>query len=592
MNKKLLAGLVCLVAVTAFAAVPVVAQAEETVVQTLLSSETNSLCVNPKAMKPTIGGKLNFAPLTKAHKGPFPDTGKACAPETPTHPVAMGGPSEKAFPYNGAITGARWVSINAKGEDSSNPPPKYYIYDATFTLCANQVATAEINVNMFADNTAGAFLDGVPIGHLGFGLPATNHENFDQEGTTPHGPIGGWPFGPNVGAAGGFKAGLNTLQFVVLDESPGNTGLDFSATVISPPCLPHWYSNGKLLNEGEPEPVTTSGTLVSKVGEIKTTCKLKDKEIIENPKGGGAGTDEMTEFVLSGCKAAPSPCPGKTKLEIEAHKLPWATHLTAAPTRDVIEGIELEVRCSGSLLATYTGTLTPTVGSSTLEFGPGSGELAGSSGVSATITGTDKLKGPAGDEKITADESAPRPKWWLEGELFKGKEPIAEETNVVAPLELELHGKKVENFTIACGKVKIKSGEIEGPSSRREEAEVYEECKVVGKEAECTIEPIVTRPLKAQLEGSTGATTLKFEPESGTELASYEVKGATCAVKGFYAASGEMICDYSGVETESAEHPLEFTETTGSKVKINGQEAAFRLTDRVHLASGKLWSAF
>jgi hypothetical protein len=63
-------------------------------------------------------------------------------------------------------------------------------------------------------------------------------------------------------------------------------------------------------------------------------------------------------------------------------------------------------------------------------------------------------------------------------------------------------------------------------------------------------------------------------------------------VKGFYAASGEMICDYSGVETESAEHPLEFTETTGSKVEINGEDASFRLTDRVHLASGKLWSAF
>ena len=591
MNGKLLGCLVCLLALAAFAAVPVVAQAEETVVQTLLSSESNSLCVNPTAMKPTINGKVNFAPLTKAHKGPFPDTGKACAPETPTHPVAMGGPSEKAFPYNGAITGARWVSINAAGEDFPNPPPKYYIYDATFTLCANQVATAEINVNMFADNTAGAFLDGVPIGHLGFGLPATNHENFDQEGTTPHGPIGGWPFGPNVGAAGGFKTGLNTLQFVVLDESPPNTALDFSATVASPPCLPHWYSNGKLLNEGEAEPVATSGSVVFKVGEITTKCKLTDKEIIENPKGGGAGTDQMTQFVLSGCKAAPSPC-GTAKLEVEARKLPWATHLTAGPTRDVIEGIEFEVRCSGSLLVTFTGTLSPTVGSSTLEFGASSGELGGSTGVSATVSGSDKLKGPAGDEKITADQSTARPKWWLEGELFKGKEPIAEETNVTAPLELELRGKEVGKFTIACGKVKIKEGEIEGPGARREEAEVYEECKVVGKEAECSVEPIVTRPLKAQLEGSAGATTLKFEPQSGTELASYEVKGASCAVKGFYAASGEMICDYSGVETESAEHPLEFTETTGSKVKINGQEAAFRLTDRVHLASGKLWSAF
>lgn len=62
-------------------------------------------------------------------------------------------------------------------------------------------------------------------------------------------------------------------------------------------------------------------------------------------------------------------------------------------------------------------------------------------------------------------------------------------------------------------------------------------------------------------------------------------------MKGFYTATGEIICDYSGVKTESAEHPLEFTATTGSKVKINGQQAVFKLTDRVHLTSGKLWSA-
>jgi hypothetical protein len=214
--------------------------------------------------------------------------------------------------------------------------------------------------------------------------------------------LAGGRFGPNIGAAGGFKFGLNTIQFVVLDEGGGFTGLDFSALISSPPCTPWWYSNGKLLKEGEAESVTTSGTLTTRVGEFTTKCKVHDKEIIENPIGGGAGTDEVTEYVLSGCAAKPTPCIG-TKQEIVAHKLPWLTHLTyGPPIKDVIEGIELEVKCGGALLDTFTGELAPTVGTSKLEFGAGSGALEDPGKTKATFTGTDKLIGPPGDEKITA----------------------------------------------------------------------------------------------------------------------------------------------------------------------------------------------
>jgi hypothetical protein len=246
---------------------------------------------------------------------------------------------------------------------------------------------------------------------------------------------------------GGFKAGVNTLQFVVLDESGAYTGLDFSATVTSPPCEPWWYSNKQLITEEEVH-VATSGVLTfqssvvtkekvqkecekevdqefaqtgaSKYGatpeeavskcialhggkEFKIKCKKKDKETIYNPAGGRAGRDEVTEWVLSGCLGEPSPCPIGTKMEVISQNLPWPSHLIPGPPiRDVIENIVWEIKCSGSRLDTFTGTLMPTIGNSVDVFGAGSGEVEDSFGNKATVTGTEKLIGPIGDEHITA----------------------------------------------------------------------------------------------------------------------------------------------------------------------------------------------
>jgi hypothetical protein len=230
MNKKLLMGITSLLAILIVAVMPALAQAE---IKELVSSAANSLCVSPTeaAFAPEVGGHLNFAPLADEHAGPFPDTGAACA-KGPANPTAMGLPGKTAGPYTGSIPNASWVSpFSASGSDLSNPAPKYYIYDETFTLCENQVAGARIKVSMLADNTGSAFLNGIPIGGEAFHLVATNHQNFDTVG-------GQGPFGPNVGSAGGFKAGVNTLQFVVLDETPEFTGLDFSAKIKAEQCEP------------------------------------------------------------------------------------------------------------------------------------------------------------------------------------------------------------------------------------------------------------------------------------------------------------------------------------------------------------------
>ena len=173
-------------------------------------------------------------------------------------------------------------------------------------------------------------------------------------------------------------------------------------------ALPEWLSNGKPIPAGVVEPVATSGTLTitlraatgAPIASIK--CKVKDEENIQNTPEGG--TDEMTEFVFSGCRAKPSPCPAGSVTELRALGLPWFSLLSAGPpVTDRFFGVALEVACSGATIGIYTGTLAPEVGSSVLIFGAGSGTLSEpKSGQFAEVTGKDKLKGPPKDTKITA----------------------------------------------------------------------------------------------------------------------------------------------------------------------------------------------
>jgi hypothetical protein len=171
------------------------------------------------------------------------------------------------------------------------------------------------------------------------------------------------------------------------------------------------------------------------------------------------------------------------------------------------------------------------------------------------------------------------PKWWVAGALLVGAEPIAEETKVTNPLTLEftLKAKEVVAAKITCATEKIKNGMIEA-GSRTEEAEVFEGCEVVGQ-PNCAVSnrfgtpgTITTDALKATLTAGT-PEKLKFAPESGKTIAAFEIKevSATCAEANFvFRANGEMICDYTAVETENLEHPLEF-KAGESKVQVEGK---------------------
>lgn len=187
-------------------------------------------------------------------------------------------------------------------------------------------------------------------------------------------------------------------------------GAVVAATAQAGPA-PHWLSDGTTI-VGNPVPVKTSGKLSFTFTQFGTTitCKVTDEELIQNPASGGPGIDEMTAFRLSMCKEQRGTttrlCTPPTKIEVTALGLPWRSKLVAEPpiVRDEIEGLTLEFKCTkgGTNYGPYTGTLKPKVGNSVLEF-EGAAGLGGTFGT-VLVSGSDKMKGPQGDKKITAEE--------------------------------------------------------------------------------------------------------------------------------------------------------------------------------------------
>jgi hypothetical protein len=174
-----------------------------------------------------------------------------------------------------------------------------------------------------------------------------------------------------------------------------------------------WYSNGVVIPAlATSTPVATKGTLTfnvknsSGMGLGVIVCKVKDTEGIVNKTP--FGFDEVETMTLK-CKAKLAGCP-VIKPMVTALGLVWYSELitSSSPARDEIQNVDLEVKCGSAVLGTMTGNLTPKVtefplNTSRLEFGPGSGVLAGPcAGCKTEITGTDKLKGPPGDTKISA----------------------------------------------------------------------------------------------------------------------------------------------------------------------------------------------
>ncbi len=175
------------------------------------------------------------------------------------------------------------------------------------------------------------------------------------------------------------------------------------------PLNPYWYSDGQLINEGEmvhvKNVVTESKSLVATGNGFSIACMIKYAANDTNPVGGGAGLDEITQFESDLCKATPHVCPKPEKTQFVGRGLPWGSHLVPGPPiGDLIEGIEVQLVCAGvTVLDTYTGSLTATVGNSIVEFGAGAGELEDAMGNKLAITGTETIIGPNHDKVITAN---------------------------------------------------------------------------------------------------------------------------------------------------------------------------------------------
>ncbi len=246
--------------------------------------------------------------------------------------------------------------------------------------------------------------------------------------------------------------------------------------------------------------------------------------------------------------------------------------VTITVTKQVFKSSKTNLKeCPPTAIASGTLTLTSKGEAVFTESGPHPKEAA------KVFEVTDRVHLASG--KLWSAFGSP-PKWWVAGSLLTGSEPIAEETKITTPLKLEfaLKAKEFGAVTITCATEKVKGGEIEASSSRSEESEVFEGCEVVGQ-SHCAVSnrfgtagTIATTGLKATLEAGS-PEKLKFTPDSGKTIAAFEIKevSATCAEANFvFRANGEMICDYSEVEKENLEHPLEF-KAGESKVDIEGE---------------------
>jgi hypothetical protein len=180
------------------------------------------------------------------------------------------------------------------------------------------------------------------------------------------------------------------------------------ATSAAAAAAPEWFVNGKPLPVGVVLPVTTNGKLKmfledhdfrETVSKIK--CTVSDAEKIQNTQSGGI--DEITSWTFAGCTFKPSPCASGETPELVAEKLPWQSELRErTPITDNLL-MSVSVRCSGKVFVALGGELGPKVGKSKLTFFPGEPLFSGGGHFYLLyVSGTDRLKGPAGAQKITA----------------------------------------------------------------------------------------------------------------------------------------------------------------------------------------------
>ncbi|MHB8533311.1 MAG: hypothetical protein ACYDC2_11390 [Solirubrobacteraceae bacterium] len=190
--------------------------------------------------------------------------------------------------------------------------------------------------------------------------------------------------------------------------------LAFGALAVIPAVAqaaePHWLwaKPAEVIPEGTPVPVLTSGgfkfaiTGPKKEKIASFECKVADKDMIENPVGGGAGKDEMISFEFTSC-GAKGVCSTGAPYTLIPSGLPWSSKLLpGTPVKNALF-MEFKLACGGAILSTFSGMEFPTIkGFGGMNFTPATGSLTDGFGKTMTIKGKDLLKGPSPKEKISA----------------------------------------------------------------------------------------------------------------------------------------------------------------------------------------------
>ncbi len=182
--------------------------------------------------------------------------------------------------------------------------------------------------------------------------------------------------------------------------------LPSAAQAVEPHWL--WAKPAEVIPEGMAVPVATSGGLrftitgpkKEKVAVIE--CKVVDRDVIENPVGGGAGRDEMISFEFTSC-GVKGACSSGAPYVLLPSGLPWSSKLLpGSPIKNALF-MEFKLACGGAIVSTFSGMEFPTIkGFGGMNFTPSTGSLTDGFGNTMTIKGKDLLKGPPPKEKITA----------------------------------------------------------------------------------------------------------------------------------------------------------------------------------------------
>lgn len=188
---------------------------------------------------------------------------------------------------------------------------------------------------------------------------------------------------------------------------------------------------------------------------------------------------------------------------------------------------------------------------------------------------------------LASSALAASPAWWVNGSLLKTgeREALAETTNVKENFAIDIGSND-----IVCSTVTFKHSYIEGEKARSDESIVLGNCTATNENCHIATS-IKLAPLKSTLISESGETKLRFEPASGSEVATISFTGAKCPLSGKVTIDGTMACNYPGVETEQVEHVLDFTLSSGTNLKVGSTTVTLQGVDGFTLLSGKNWSA-